>query len=239
MTSTTVSFGIERGRLEADADPRLERRGVLADIDAEHGGRPAVRDAQALEDLDRRRLAGAVRPEQAEHLAGGDVEVDPVDGEDLAVALDQAANVDDRRRGDRPRGLHGAMVTRTPGAPAHPADRRSRLVVERVEAGRPVDVERDRAVGRGRPRAPGRQGRGRPPSRPRARRRGRPPRTAAISSRGRRSRPGAGRGAARSWARGSRGSAGGRRGASGRPPARWRRASRAAARARPGTRAGR
>ena len=42
----------------------------------EHGDRAAVARAVALEDLDRRRLAGAVRTEQAEHLARLDLEVD-------------------------------------------------------------------------------------------------------------------------------------------------------------------
>ena len=48
------------------------------------------------------RLAGAVGPEEAEALAGRDVEVDPVDGGELAEPLGQAAGVDERRgRRDR------------------------------------------------------------------------------------------------------------------------------------------
>ena len=61
----------------------------------------AVGRSQALEDLDRRRLAGAVRAEQAEDLAGRDVEVDPVDRPDVAVLLDQTADPDDRVGTDR------------------------------------------------------------------------------------------------------------------------------------------
>ena len=45
----------------------------------------------ALEDLDRRRLAGAVRAEQPEDLAGRDLEVDPAHRLDAVVGLAQAA----------------------------------------------------------------------------------------------------------------------------------------------------
>jgi hypothetical protein len=44
---------------------------------------------------DRRRLAGPVRPEQAEHLALDNVEVDGTDNADRAIALGQAARGDD------------------------------------------------------------------------------------------------------------------------------------------------
>ena len=54
----------------------------------------AVALAVALEDLDGRRLAGAVRAEQPEDLAGGDLEADAADGLDLAVRLAQAADLD-------------------------------------------------------------------------------------------------------------------------------------------------
>jgi hypothetical protein len=42
---------------------------------------------QALQDGDGRRLAGAVRPEQAEASAAVDLEVEMVDGEDVSVLL--------------------------------------------------------------------------------------------------------------------------------------------------------
>jgi hypothetical protein len=58
----------------------------------EHLDLAAVRGRQSLDDLERRRLARAVRPEQPEHLAPGDVEVDVVHREDLRVALSQAAD---------------------------------------------------------------------------------------------------------------------------------------------------
>ncbi len=92
---------VHRRGLEADADAWLERVGVLRDVDAEDDRLAGVGRAQALEDLDRGRLAGAVRPEQAEDLAGADLEIDAVDGGDVGVALDQAADTDDRFPGDR------------------------------------------------------------------------------------------------------------------------------------------
>ena len=61
---------------------------------AEHRHLAGVARAVALEDLDGRRLAGAVRAEQAEHLAACDREVDPAKGLVLAVALAQAGNRD-------------------------------------------------------------------------------------------------------------------------------------------------
>src|SRR4051794_11026197 len=62
-----------------------------------------VRDAAAdrqerRQDADRRRLAGAVGAEQAEHLALPDLEVDAVDGALLAEREDEALAADGRRR---------------------------------------------------------------------------------------------------------------------------------------------
>ena len=56
--------------------------------------------AQAFHDLDGRRLAGAVGPEQAEDLSRLDRERDVVDGDELSVALPQALGND--RGGHRP-----------------------------------------------------------------------------------------------------------------------------------------
>jgi hypothetical protein len=52
--------------------------------------------AVALEDLDRRRLARAVGPEQAEDLADGDLEVQAPHGLVFAVGLAQVADEDGR-----------------------------------------------------------------------------------------------------------------------------------------------
>ncbi len=58
----------------------------------EHADLAGVAAAVALQDLHRRGLAGAVGPEQREHLAAGDLEVHAVDRRTLAVALQQAAD---------------------------------------------------------------------------------------------------------------------------------------------------
>ena len=72
---------------------RHSRVGVRG-IDAEHrhvaaGARPVT-----LEDLDRRGLARAVRPEKPEDLAGGDLEVDPAHRFDRAVSHAEVVNLD-------------------------------------------------------------------------------------------------------------------------------------------------
>jgi hypothetical protein len=65
----------------ADALPDLAR--VLDDVVAEDAGVPRGRDQERDQHLDRRRLAGAVRPEQAEKLALLDLEADALDCFDL------------------------------------------------------------------------------------------------------------------------------------------------------------
>ena len=69
---------------EATAPGVRRARGILA----EHRHVAGVALAVALEDLDRGRLAGAVRAEQAEHLAGGDREGDAADGSGPAASYD-------------------------------------------------------------------------------------------------------------------------------------------------------
>ena len=78
---------VEGRGLEDDADPLapVEARGGR--ILAEHGHRPAVALAVALEDLDGRRLAGAVRAEQPEDLALRDLEADSAQRLELVVGL--------------------------------------------------------------------------------------------------------------------------------------------------------
>ncbi len=89
--------GPELGLLQDDADPLPERPLAAAGVEAEHGDLAAVALPVALEDLDRRRLAGAVRAEQAEDLAGRDLEVDPAHRLDAVVRLAQAADGDRAR----------------------------------------------------------------------------------------------------------------------------------------------
>ena len=80
---------------------RAERRLHPSRVEAEHLDLARVAAPVALEDLDGRRLAGAVRAEQPEHLAGGDLEVDPAHGLDAAVRLPQAADRDRCGRSQR------------------------------------------------------------------------------------------------------------------------------------------
>ncbi len=51
----------------------------------------------AGENLDERRLAGPVLAEQAVHLAGPDVEVDPVERDDAREALDDVRHAEEGR----------------------------------------------------------------------------------------------------------------------------------------------
>ena len=89
---------VEPGLLERDADPPAHRVGVAGDVDA-GDARAARRDRQQRgQHLDGRRLAGAVRAEEAEHLAGLDAQVDPAHGLDVAIGLDQRPRLDGGRR---------------------------------------------------------------------------------------------------------------------------------------------
>src|SRR5581483_1635411 len=96
----------------AELRPRGERAGAVA---ADLGAALARADETAC-DLDERRLARAVRAEQADELALLDGEVDAAEGLDPAVALDEPL--------DGERGRHGSSVetallrARDRGAPA-------------------------------------------------------------------------------------------------------------------------
>ena len=72
---------------------RHSRVGLPGSTPSTHAS-PALR-AVALEDLDRRRLAGAVRAEEPEDLAGRDLEVDAAHGLVVPVGLVQVADADD------------------------------------------------------------------------------------------------------------------------------------------------
>jgi hypothetical protein len=87
---------VHPGRLQDDADALAQRPRALLWVVSEHRHDPARARAVALEDLDGRRLPGAVGPEQAEDLAGGDLEVQAPHGLVLAVGLAQVANEDGR-----------------------------------------------------------------------------------------------------------------------------------------------
>ena len=87
---------VEAGPLEDDPDPPAHRAGFGHDVVAVDRRAAAGRRERGGEDRDRRGLAGAVRAEQREELAGPDVEGDAVDGVALGllVALRQVLDVD-------------------------------------------------------------------------------------------------------------------------------------------------
>ena len=71
---------VQRELLRHVADAALQRLGVARDLVAEHVDLAGGRVQQAAEHADRRRLAGAVRPEEAVDLAPAHREIEAVDG---------------------------------------------------------------------------------------------------------------------------------------------------------------
>src|SRR2546423_5761023 len=80
--------------LEHDADAPAQLQLAPLGVAAEDVHLPRGALAVALEDLDRGRLSGPVRTEQAEDLAPADAEIDSAYGLVIAVALAQASDVD-------------------------------------------------------------------------------------------------------------------------------------------------
>ena len=97
---------VERVRLRDDPDPALRRGRVGADVDPGDERAAAGGDDGGRQHPDRRRLAGPVRAEQPEELAGLDLEIDAVDGrhragvarKDLAEPLRPDRRLTPRRR---------------------------------------------------------------------------------------------------------------------------------------------
>ena len=83
---------VHRRGLEDDADLLSPRVAGSRRVLSEDGDRAPVALAVALEDLDGRRLAGAVGAEEAEDLARGDLEADAPDRLHLPVGLAQLGN---------------------------------------------------------------------------------------------------------------------------------------------------
>src|SRR5262249_36232495 len=85
---------LEAALLQDDAHPLAEARPAALGIHAEHGHAARVAATVAFEDLDRRRLPGAVGTEQGEHLALRNLETDPLDRLDCSVRLAQSGHRD-------------------------------------------------------------------------------------------------------------------------------------------------
>jgi hypothetical protein len=85
---------VEAGPLDEACHALECLRSLDQRVAAEEAGRPGGRPDQPEQHAQRGRLARAVRPEVAVDVSGLDYEVDAVDGDDLAVALDQPAGLD-------------------------------------------------------------------------------------------------------------------------------------------------
>ena len=80
--------------LEHEPHTRPKPRTAPARILAEHPHRPGIRSSIALDDLHRRRLPRAVRPEQRDHLARPNREVDAVEDVPAVVRFPETADLD-------------------------------------------------------------------------------------------------------------------------------------------------
>ena len=78
---------VDRGVLARQPDAGAYRVRFAHDVEAEHFGATRVGVDDRRERPHRGRLAGAVGPEEPEHRAGRDVEVDTVEGDHVAEAL--------------------------------------------------------------------------------------------------------------------------------------------------------
>ena len=86
--------GVERRFLQRGPDDLPHGRPFVDDVVAGDGRRACGRRQQRREHVDGRRLAGAVRAEEAVDLARLDQEVDAVDGEDVLEPAHEAFDLD-------------------------------------------------------------------------------------------------------------------------------------------------
>ena len=96
---------VDPALLEHEPKARAELASLAGRVEAEDRHAPGVGSAVALHDLDGRRLAGAVGPEERDDRSTLDSEVEPVDDGPTRVALEETLDLDGRGR-DR----HGAMA---------------------------------------------------------------------------------------------------------------------------------
>ena len=99
--------------LAGEADAPAQLGGVADDVEArdEHGAGVGLQ--QRREHADRGRLAGAVGAEEPEHAARRDLEVDAVEGPDVAEGLHETGHAD--RRLARVRYVHRTYDTKDLG----------------------------------------------------------------------------------------------------------------------------
>src|SRR5438093_2740063 len=114
---------IEPEGLRHVADDGLDPLGLAGDVDPADRGRPLGRREQAAQHADGRGLARAVGAEDAEDLAGGDVERDAVHRREVAEALGEALDLDGRvpvrpEPRHRPAPSGAASIVASAGRPA-------------------------------------------------------------------------------------------------------------------------
>ena len=93
--------GVDTSRLQDDPHLFPEPAGMGRGIDAKHRDSSSIAGAKSLQDLNGRRLARAVRPEQGEDFSLRDGKVNALDRYQAAVRLAQALNFDNAARHDR------------------------------------------------------------------------------------------------------------------------------------------
>ena len=139
---------VQRRVLEDDADAPAHLVRRRRDVQPRQPRASRRRLQQRAEDLDGRRLAGAVRPEEPEDLAGADGEPDPAHRLHLTVRLGEILDLDDRGHADvrirRRRIGGGTDAARRPAAGA----RRAHDVVARRERAGGIGRARRRRAAR-------------------------------------------------------------------------------------------
>jgi hypothetical protein len=95
-------IAVEREALGEVADAARELAPVGGWLEPAGAQRAAVRGKQAQDAAQRRGLACAIGPDEPEHLAALDAEVEAVDGRDAAVAAHETRDLDERRVRHRP-----------------------------------------------------------------------------------------------------------------------------------------
>src|ERR1700722_7256640 len=97
----------KRHAFRHDSDVALDLDWVGVQIDAENFDAPRARSEQPGQHFDGRRFSGAVGTEEAEELSGGDLQVDVIDGQQVAEAARQTL------RGDGGCGVHRTSKSST------------------------------------------------------------------------------------------------------------------------------
>jgi hypothetical protein len=96
---------VERRLLKHQADRRTRLDGLAHDIVSMHAGAAAGWANQRGQHVNRGGFAGAIRTEEAEELPCRNFEIEPVDGEDVTVTLDESAGLHGQRTDGRR--IHG------------------------------------------------------------------------------------------------------------------------------------